>query len=143
MSNMLAEEVFFWVIDRFTRDEVYRNRMTANGVSFDIMQEWDETFANRKVPPLPVYAVPHNIRKREYPRWEYRPAMVGGSDTVPNVWDYPELSISMVARPRVPRSSCDCSLAIEMLGFSGMHMRGRAKFWVRVHFVSAMWATSP
>lgn len=45
------------------RDDVYQPRMIANGVTNDIMQEWD---ADQKVAPLPVYTIPYNIRKWKY-----------------------------------------------------------------------------
>lgn len=65
-------------------------RSTAIGVNLQVMQEWDELFANREVAPLPVSALSYNSRAKKYARWEHRSAMAGGSDTAPRQWSYTE-----------------------------------------------------
>lgn len=78
------------VADWSTKVGVYRNRMTANEVGFETMQEWGNMFACREVAPLLVYTHSYNVRKRKYACWKHDSTMVDGSDTVPHEWDYPE-----------------------------------------------------
>lgn len=67
-GKVARREGSFCVFDRLTRDDIHRNRMVANGVSYETMQEWDKMFADREVAPLPVYTVPYEVRERRNKR---------------------------------------------------------------------------
>lgn len=72
------------VVDRYIKDEVYRNNMITNGIGYETMQESDRMLFERETKPRPIHGIPYGTRKRKYARWERRRTTIGGSDTKPH-----------------------------------------------------------
>lgn len=89
-GKVARREGFFCVIDRLTRDDVYRNRVVGNSAS---RPWWSGTRCSLNEKPLRFQCtLPYDVRKREYALRESRSTQIGGSDTAPHAQNYKKTS---------------------------------------------------
>lgn len=87
------------VAGRFSQDKDYSGRMLHNCVDMQMMMEWGELLAKREIAPLPVYTMSYSARAKEYTRCGRSSPTVGGINTTPHLWNYPELDQRSMTRP--------------------------------------------